>query len=253
MLARCLSIFKRLSGYHSIQARSFHWDTPFSTTKKDRDIYITPKKADPTHTLIWMHGLGDSAMGFVDFFDRDDSLVPLNTKVILLTAPEMEVTLNNGYIMNSWFDQEFGKNGGFVVKKDDVLASYYRISKVIDEEVQFHNNDYKKMFIGGFSQGCSMALHTGLSFHHTLGGICGLSGFLFDFTKIDEKKKDIPIFIYHGKMDDMVLCDLSVKDYKEKLIEKGFNVKLKLENNLGHGISRQEDIEIRKFFKEVMI
>ena len=61
-------------------------------------------KEDHTHTLIWMHGLGDTAMGFLDVFHSSNSPVSASTKVILLTAPTRPVTINAGSEMPAWYD-----------------------------------------------------------------------------------------------------------------------------------------------------
>lgn len=56
--------------------------------KKEKDIYLTPSVGEHKFTLVWMHGLGDSAQGFLDFFYSDESIISnKNTKVILLNAP----------------------------------------------------------------------------------------------------------------------------------------------------------------------
>ena len=70
----------------------------------DRSIIIEPL-SDHTHSLVWLHGLGDSAQGFVDVF-TDDRLIelPKGCKVILPTAPIRSVTLNGGMKMTSWYD-----------------------------------------------------------------------------------------------------------------------------------------------------
>ena len=69
-----------------------------------KDIILTPV-AEHKHTLVWMHGLGDSAEGFLDFFYNPDPLLPnKNTKVVLLNAPKVPVTCNNGMVMRSWYD-----------------------------------------------------------------------------------------------------------------------------------------------------
>ncbi len=74
---------------------------------KDSDtkgIILTPIE-EHKHTLVWMHGLGDSAEGFLDFFYNSDPLLPnKNTKVVLLNAPFVAVTCNGGMKMNSWYD-----------------------------------------------------------------------------------------------------------------------------------------------------
>jgi phospholipase/carboxylesterase len=72
--------------------------------KPNNDIYLTPT-AEHKYTLLWMHGLGDSSDGFLDFFFTSKSIVPnQNTKVILLNAPKQPVTCNGGFSMNSWYD-----------------------------------------------------------------------------------------------------------------------------------------------------
>ena len=72
---------------------------------RDQDIYLLPQKSQHKFTLIWLHGLGDTAEGFLEYFYSPVTLIPNNnTKVILLTAPEQAVTINGGDIMNSWYD-----------------------------------------------------------------------------------------------------------------------------------------------------
>lgn len=82
--------------------------------------------------------------------------------------------------MNSWFDiMGLGKDIRF--DETQVQKSCTRISKVLDEEAALLNNDHSKLFVGGFSQGCCMAIHTALSYPHLIGGVVGLSGFVFPF------------------------------------------------------------------------
>ena len=60
----------------------------FKIEKKPTDITLTPV-AEHKFTLIWLHGLGDTAEGFLDFFYSDKPWLPNhNTKVILLEAPK---------------------------------------------------------------------------------------------------------------------------------------------------------------------
>ena len=67
--------------------------------------------------------------------------------------------------------------------------------------------DSSKVFIGGFSQGCAMSIYAGVSLPQKLGGIVALSGHLLptlDLSSVPEERKDIPIFQYHGKSDDVI-------------------------------------------------
>lgn len=50
----------------------------------NRDLIVTPE-LEHKYTLIWMHGLGDSAEGWVDLFSSKQPQGQ-HTKVVLLTA-----------------------------------------------------------------------------------------------------------------------------------------------------------------------
>lgn len=67
-------------------------------------IYLEPEQ-EHKYTVVWLHGLGDSAAGFVDvFYNPQYQVVPNIAKVVLMTAPVRAVTLNNGMEMTSWYD-----------------------------------------------------------------------------------------------------------------------------------------------------
>ena len=60
--------------------------------------------ANPTHAVIWMHGLGADGHDFepvVDELDLD-RLPP--TRFVFPHAPERPVTINGGYVMRAWYD-----------------------------------------------------------------------------------------------------------------------------------------------------
>ena len=80
------------------------------TEHGDRSVVLTPVAKDHLYTLIFLHGLGDSAHGFTDVF-MDMEIVPDCFKVILPTAPRKPVSCNKGYVMNSWFDIYSLKSG----------------------------------------------------------------------------------------------------------------------------------------------
>ena len=49
------------------------------------EIIIQPKM-QPEMTLVFLHGIGDSPLGYVDFFISEHSPLPVNSKIILLCA-----------------------------------------------------------------------------------------------------------------------------------------------------------------------
>ena len=83
-----------------------------SENKSNGYIFLTPPPSVPhTTSLIFLHGLGDSAQGFVDVFTQL-KIAPLSCKVILPTAPVQPVTVNMGMKMPSWYDFGFPKEAG---------------------------------------------------------------------------------------------------------------------------------------------
>ena len=77
---------------------------PYKQEKKENDIYLIPIVKPHTQTLIWLHGLGDSPLGYLDMFNSYESPIPFNFKIILLCAPKVKFTLYNNQITTSWFD-----------------------------------------------------------------------------------------------------------------------------------------------------
>jgi predicted esterase len=67
-------------------------------------IVLHPK-AKHTHTLIWLHGIGDSGKDFKGMF-MEESLVnlPEGCKVILPTAPKRKQSAHGGSDLTSWFN-----------------------------------------------------------------------------------------------------------------------------------------------------
>ena len=81
-----------------------------SLEKKGGVVYINPS-GEHKSTIVWvyiqynfkLHGLGDSAEGFVPFFASGMIQGP-NVKIVLPTAPMRKVTVNMGFESTSWFD-----------------------------------------------------------------------------------------------------------------------------------------------------
>ena len=217
-----------------------------------RDIHIIPEKGY-TNSLIWMHGLGDSPLGFLDIFYSRLSPVPLmSTKVILLCAPYCPVTLNGGMEMNSWFDILSIDDGLKAVKHDDIISNSKMVYNHIEEESKILK-DSSKVFVGGFSQGCSMALYAGLMYKSNVGGIIGLSGTYFDdIIKPTNEKKQIPIFYYIGESDMVVHYD-HAKYSLSPLIENKYKVEFHSEAWLEHSISEKELATLKKYCDKYFI
>jgi predicted esterase len=65
---------------------------------------ITIAPAKPTATVIFMHGLGDTADGWAPMLHHEIAPLMPHIKFICPTAPVRPVTLNGGMAMTSWHD-----------------------------------------------------------------------------------------------------------------------------------------------------
>src|SRR3990167_2953516 len=153
--------------------------------KRRGEIILRPKLHLPvTSSLVWMHGLGDSAEGWLDVFGTSETFAPEGMRVRLLTAPMSPVTLNSGFKTNSWYDiSDLGTNEGRA-NQADIDHNSQDIQKVIEEEAQLQEGQVSRVFVGGFSQGCAMAMHNAFLRQGTLGGVIGLSGYVPPLSKI---------------------------------------------------------------------
>lgn len=205
--------------------------------REGEDICLLPKIH--TETLIWLHGLGDTAEGFFPVFSGAMNPCFSTTKIVLLTAPIRPVTINGGMKFHSWYDirdlrfdeTNFEKTINII----EANESIERVNQVIEREAIILNENYKRIVVGGFSQGCSISLSCALQFKKTLGGIIGFSGLLFPNVIISKENENTPILLSHGKLDPLIPCELAEKSYL-KLDRKKHNLKLMIDQNLDHGL-----------------
>lgn len=66
--------------------------------------------------------------------------------------------------------------------------------------------------MGGFSQGCAISLLYGLTSKNIVGGVAGLSGYLFRSFEIPNLGK-LPVFLEHGSYDNMIPVQVAKKSY----------------------------------------
>ena len=60
--------------------------------------------ADPTGTVIWMHGLGADGWDFVPIVREIPLPEDLALRFVFPHAPVRPVTINNGMEMRAWYD-----------------------------------------------------------------------------------------------------------------------------------------------------
>lgn len=233
--------------------------------KRARDhLVIRPIDAkNHKETVVFMHGLGDSPMGFLDLFFSPASPFPPSTKVLLLKAPDSPVSLNMGMVMPSWFDiKALGSNRSpseeALAKElgmEEVEANAKWVTKEIDEEVKILGGNAKRVFVGGFSQGAVMSLKIGLEYPQQLGGIIGLSGFVVPNIKPTPgnfEGLETRILLHHGEEDGILPFDISKKQYTEFFGKTGKKYSFNSYKYLDHGLAKEELDQLAKDFKRLI-
>ena len=161
----------------------------------------------PTAAVIWLHGLGADGRDFAAIVPELDLGACPPIRFVFPHAPSLPVTLNGGYVMPAWYDIY----GPDLLQRQDatgIAQSAQAIAALIEHEIA-RGIPAERIVLAGFSQGCAMALHTGLRFEQRLAGIMALSGYLpLADTLATERapaNQHTPIFMAHGSQDPVVI------------------------------------------------
>jgi len=160
--------------------------------------------------FVFLHGLGDSLEGW-------RWLPPA------LRLPDMNYLLVNApdeyYGGFSWF--EF---------PGDMAPGVHRSRQLLFallDDLRARNFPADQITLGGFSQGCLMALETGLHYPHRLAGIVGISGWVFELEKLLHEltpvAKSQRLVVTHGQFDP-ILPFATVRAQIQQLKAAGLNV-----------------------------
>jgi phospholipase/carboxylesterase len=175
-------------------------------TLKTIEIETAP---NPRATIMLMHGLGADGNDFVPIANELDLSSVGPVRFVFPCAPIMPVTINNGYPMPAWYDI-LGNDINDMSKREDeqgLRTSQAAIEALLARE-KARGIPAHRIVLAGFSQGCAMALLTGLRHAESLAGIVALSGYLpLAATTAKERhatNAKTPIFMGHGLQDNVV-------------------------------------------------
>ena len=181
-------------------------------------------KPKPSHSVIWLHGLGADGNDFVPIV-QELSLPPPGIRFVFPHAPMRPVTINGGFVMRAWYDianQDLG------MKEDEqgVRQSQRMIEDLIAKEAS-RDVPLSRIVVAGFSQGGVIALQTGLRQPERLAGVMSLSAYLPLTSTIGKERNaannDVPIFMGHGVTDNIVPLPLGTAS-RDRLLKLGYDV-----------------------------
>tara|TARA_B100000963_G_C22587987_1_gene654082 strand:+ start:430 stop:1086 length:657 start_codon:yes stop_codon:yes gene_type:complete len=193
---------------------------------------IVPENGpDIKNAIIFLHGYGANGKDLINIGHEWKESLP-NT---IFISPNAPFTCDWGGDAYQWFELTSiapEKIGEGLEKAGPFF------NKFIEEvKLKFSLNDNSIVFFG-FSQGAMMGLYHLCKRKKHCGGLLAYSGLLYENDEFESQiNSKFPIRIFHGKDDEVVDHQYSLKSY-EKLKSLGFDVELKVQDYLGHGIDQ---------------
>jgi len=161
---------------------------------------------NPTHSVIWLHGLGADGHDFAPIVPELVSPTWPALRFVFPHAPVRPVTVNGGMPMRAWYDI----TGMDLVSRQDesgMRASIASVDKLIAQENE-RGVPTHRILLAGFSQGGAIALAGGLRHAEPLAGVIALSTYLpmhdSFATERHPANTATPIFWGHGSADPIV-------------------------------------------------
>ena len=208
---------------------------------------------NPTHCVLWLHGLGADGHDFAPIVPELRLPASLSVRFIFPHAAIQPVTINGGMAMRAWYDILTPS----LIKQEDAVgirASEGAIHALIARE-NARGIPSEKIVLAGFSQGCAMTLHTGLRSPAKLAGLMGLSGYLPLIDMADNERHaanaQTPIFLAHGTHDPVVALERAEAS-RAKLTALGYPVQWHT-YPMQHSVCAQEINDISRFLQSVLI
>lgn len=227
-----------------------YWNNRIQYCATKTNTTTTKKTRKYTHTLIFLHGFTMSGKDMKNFTETIIKMLPnhLKWKIILPNAPLRKITIYEGDMERAWYDY-YTDN---VHTEEEINITHLEesrqvIHKLIDKQVKYHGNS-KKVFVGGYSQGCCQALDAGLTYAYELGGIIGIKGHIPSPTKEFPLTRQF-LWVCHGTSDESIGYNVAVSSYEEyrEKIPINFVTLQNAEHELEDGFKKRIYQNLRKW------
>jgi phospholipase/carboxylesterase len=216
------------------------------------DIIELQTGPNPKASIVVLHGLGADGNDFVPIAQELQLAALGDVRFVFPHAPTMPVTINGGMVMRAWYDIV----GADLVKREDEAG--LRKSMALVETLLAAERERgiapERTVLMGFSQGCALALLTGLRHAHRLAGLVGLSGYLplaaSTAAERSEANAKTPIFLAHGQYDGVVPIARAAAS-RELLLSLGQPVDWH-EYPVQHSVSMEEITDLNRWLLKVL-
>lgn len=172
---------------------------------------LPPGNTSPPPLLVAMHGWGQNAKKIL----RD--LAPVTARRVLVAAPQAPhpfyLDMGSGKVGFHWLTR---------YERDRAVADANAfVAHVLENLRAAHAYDPARVYLLGFSQGCSMAWRFCLSGHITPAGMIACGADLPpDVAEKLPAPKPFPVLLVHGR-EDTIIAPAKMHDAQAALSEKG--------------------------------
>ena len=206
--------------------------------------------AQPRASIIVLHGLGASGHDFEPFASEIDLAAVGPVRWVFPHAPQIPVSINGGYVMPAWYDIRADRSN-----EDE--AGLRRSQALVDgllAREQARGVPADRTVLAGFSQGCAMALLTGLRYGQRLAGVAGMSGYLplagLLAAERSPANADVPVWLAHGTQDEMIALPRAEAS-RDALQALGYQVDWH-SYPMGHSVCMEEVADLQRWLLRVL-
>ncbi|KAI5851330.1 Phospholipase/carboxylesterase/thioesterase [Morchella snyderi] len=216
---------------------------------------VVPAATKHTATFIFLHGLGDTGAGWSSVSENFRLRRKFDECTFIFPhAPRIPVDLNMGMRMPSWFNLYSLSDTEAREDESGMLSSAEKVHGIIQEQID-KGIASERIILGGFSQGGAVALLSGLTCKHKLGGIVALSTWLPLSKKIksmtQDANKETPILQAHGEQDTVVRFEWG-QATKKTLEELHQPVEWHSYPDLDHSADPQEIMDMERWMLKII-
>jgi len=196
-------------------------------------IILEPlSKEKPKNAVLLCHGYGGDGKDISILASYWRSFLP-ETIFICPDAPEKCAASPTGF---QWFDL-LDQTSEQILSKSLIAES--KLNKFIDEVKKKNNLTSDKIIIGGFSQGCMLALQTGIKRKDKINSIIGYSGKIIDAEHLSKNINSRPnVILMHGDNDQVVTIEAFLES-KDFFGRNNYTIETKIFKNCEHRIPRE--------------
>ena len=176
-------------------------------------VEIEPK-LPANASVIWLHGLGATGHDFAPVVPMIALPVEHQVRYVFPHAPDIKVTINNGYKMPAWYDI-LAMTLERKIDMPGLMASVEQVQQLIQREID-RGIESHRIIVAGFSQGGAVAYQSALTFTKPLAGLMVMSSYFATAKTIEPHRNNLalPVHIYHGSADPVVAESLGLDAIK---------------------------------------